>query len=227
MTLSFPNESTDYRVARNRLLQQEIELRRMTEAVAEARRQLPPGGIVAQDYVFQQAGPGGTPTEIRFSELFLPGKDTLVIYNFMFPRALDDDGPCPHCTAILDALEGAAQHITQRVNFAVVAKAPVSRLLAHAQARGWLLLRVLSSAGTTYNHDYFGEDAEGTQRPMLNVFRREGDVIRHFWGSELLDAPAGPGEEARHADPIIPMWNLFDFTPEGRGTDWMPELSYS
>src|SRR6266567_879565 len=207
MNLSFPNEPTDYRVARNRLLQQEIELRRMTEAVAEARRQLPPGGIVAQDYVFQQAGPGGTPTEIRFSELFLPGKDTLVIYNFMFPRALDDDGPCPHCTAILDALEGAAQHITQRVNFVVVAKAPVSRLLAHAQVRGWRRLRVLSSAGTTYNHDYFGEDAEGAQRPMLNVFRREGDVIRHFWGSELLDAPAGPGEEARHVDPIIPMWN--------------------
>ncbi len=227
MTLSFPNESTDYRVARNRLLQQEIELRRMTEAVAEARRQLPPGGIVTQDYVFQQAGPGGTPTEIRFSELFVPDKDTLVIYNFMFPRALDDDGPCPHCTAILDALDGAAQHITQRVNFAVVAKAPVSRLLVHAQVRGWRRLRLLSSANNTYNHDYFGEDAAGAQRPMLNVFRREGDVIRHFWGSELLDAPVGPGEEARHVDPIIPMWNLFDFTPEGRGTDWMPELSYS
>src|SRR5579859_2564821 len=68
--------------------------------------------------------------------------------------------------------------------------------------RAWRRLRVLSSAGTTYNHDYFGEDAEGAQRPMLNVFRREGDGIRHFWGSELLDAPAGPGEEARHVDPI-------------------------
>src|SRR5215472_306810 len=114
MNLSFPNESTDYRVARNQLLQREIELRRMTEEVAQARRQLSPGGIVAQDYAFQQAEPGGTPTEVRLSELFARGLDTLVIYNFMFPRALDDDGPCPHCTAILDALEGAAQHITQR-----------------------------------------------------------------------------------------------------------------
>ena len=227
MNLSFPNESTDYRVARNQLLQREIELRRMTEAVAQARRQLPPGGIVAQDYVFQQAGPGGTPTEVRLSELFVRDLNTLVIYNFMFPRALDDEGPCPHCTSILDALDGAAQHITQRVNFAVVAKAPVPRLLAHAQARGWRRLWLLSSAGTTYNRDYFGEDAEGAQMPMLNVFRREGEVIRHFWGSELLYAPAGPGQEARHVDPIIPLWNLFDFTPEGRGTDWMPELSYS
>lgn len=227
MTLSFPNESTDYRVARNQLLQREIELRRMTEAVAEARRQLPPGGIVVQDYVFQQVGPEGIPTEVRLSELFVQGLDTLVIYNFMFPRALDDEGPCPHCTSILDALDGAAQHITQRVNLVVVAKAPVSRLLAHAHQRGWRGLRLLSSAGTTYNRDYFGEDAEGAQIPMLNVFRREGEVIRHFWGSELLDAPAGPGQEARHVDSIIPLWNLFDFTPEGRGTDWMPELSYS
>jgi predicted dithiol-disulfide oxidoreductase (DUF899 family) len=54
---------------------------------------------------------------------------------------------------------------------------------------------------------------------MLNVFRRDGAVIRHFWGSELLDAPAGPGQEARHVDVIIPLWNLFDVTPEGRGTD--------
>jgi predicted dithiol-disulfide oxidoreductase (DUF899 family) len=227
MNLSFPNESTDYRATRNHLLLQEIELRSMTEAVAQARRQLPPGGIVTQDYVFQQAVPGGIPTEVRLSELFEQGLDTLVIYNFMFPRALDDEGPCPSCTAMLDALDGAAQHIRQHVNFAVVAKAPVSRLLAHAHQRGWRGLRLSSSAGTTYNRDYFGEDAEGAQRPMLNVFRREGEVIRHFWGSELLDAPTEPGQDPRHVDSIDPLWNLFDFTPEGRGTDWYPELSYS
>ncbi len=227
MSISFPGESPEYRTARDRLLQQEVELRRATEAVAAARRELPLGGIVPQDYVFQQAGPGGTPTKVKLSELFVPGKDTLVIYNFMFPRALDDEGPCPHCTSMLDALDGAAQHITQRVNFAVVAKAELSRILAHAQARGWRGLRLLSSAGTTYNRDYFGEDAQGAQMPMLNVFRREGEAIRHFWGSELLDAPTEPGQDPRHVDSIDPQWNLFDVTPEGRGTDWYPELSYS
>jgi len=227
MSISFPGESREYRAARDRLLEQEAELRRVSEAVAAARRELPPGGIVPQDYVFQQAGPGGTPTEVRLSELFVPGKDTLVIYNFMFPRALDDDGPCPHCTSMLDALDGAAQHITQRVNFAVVAKAPLPRILAHAHQRGWRGLQLLSSADTTYNRDYFGEDAEGAQRPMLNVFRRDGEAIRHFWGSELLDAPTEPGQDPRHTDSIDPQWNLFDFTPQGRGTDWYPELSYS
>jgi len=227
MSIAFPGESPGYRAARDRLLEQEAELRRMTEAVAEPRRDLPPGGVVPQDYVFQQAGPGGTPTEVRLSELFVGGKGTLVIYNFMFPRTLDDERPCPHCTSMLDSLDGAAQHITQRVNFAIVAKAPLPRILAHAQARGWRGLRLLSSADNTYNRDYFGEDAEGAQRPMLNVFRREGEVIRHFWGSELLDASTEPGQDPRHVDYIDPQWNLFDFTPEGRGSDWYPELNYS
>jgi len=227
MSISFPGESLEYRAARDRLLEQEAELRRVTEAVAAARRELPPGGVVPQDYVFQQAGPGGTPTEVRLSELFVRGLDTLVIYNFMFPRSLDDEGPCPHCTSMLDALDGAAQHITQRVNFAVVAKAPLPRILAHAHQRGWRGLQLLSSAGTTYNRDYFGEDAEGGQRPMLNVFQRDGEAIRHFWGSELLDAPTEPGQDPRHVDSIDPQWNLFDFTPQGRGTDWYPDLSYS
>jgi predicted dithiol-disulfide oxidoreductase (DUF899 family) len=227
MNLAFPNESTDYRAARNRLLQREIELRRMTEAVAQGRRRLPPGGIVAQDYVFQQTESGSIPTEVRLSELFVRGLDTLVIYNFMFPRALDDEGPCPSCTSMLDGLDGAVQHIRQRVNFAVVAKASVSRLLAHAHQRGWRWLRLLSSASNTYNRDYFGEDAEGDPRPMLNVFVREGEVIRHFWGSELFDAPTEPGQEPRHVDPIDPLWNMFDFTPQGRGTDWDAALSYS
>jgi predicted dithiol-disulfide oxidoreductase (DUF899 family) len=227
MSISFPGESPEYRVARDRLLQQEIELRRATEAVAAARRELPPGGVVPQDYVFQEAGKSGTPTKVKLSKLFVPGKDTLVIYNFMFPRALDDEGPCPHCTSMLDALDRTAQHITQRVNFAVVAKEELSRILAHAQARGWRGLRLLSSAGTPYNRDYFGEDAQGAQWPMLNVFRRDGEAIRHFWGSELFYAPTEPGQESRHVDSISPLWNLFDFTPEGRGTDWYPELSYS
>ena len=227
MSISFPGESPEHRAARDRLLKQEVELRRATEAVAAARRALPPGGVIPQDYVFQQAGTDGTPTSVKLSELFVPGKDTLAIYNFMFPRALDEDLPCPSCTSFLDAFDGAALHITQRVNLAIVAKAELSRILAHARARGWRRLCLLSSAGNTYNRDYFGENAEGAQMPMLNVFRRDGEVIRHFWGSELLYVPPDPGQDPRHSDSIDPQWNLFDFTPEGRGTDWYPELSYS
>ncbi len=160
----------------------------------------------------------------------------------MFPRDPGDDrpgpragqtaslplaeGPCPSCTALLDQLDGAAEHASQRVNLAAVGKAPLPRILAFAAERGWRRLRLLSSAGTTYNRDYHGETADGHQRPMLNVFRRDGATIRHFWGSELLYAPADPGQDPRHVGILEPLWNLYDLTPDGRGTDWDEQLSY-
>lgn len=79
MSAAFPGESPEYRAARDRLLEQEVELRRVTEEVAVARRALPSGGIVPEDYVFEGAGADGTPTEVRLSELFAPGKDSLAI----------------------------------------------------------------------------------------------------------------------------------------------------
>ena len=240
--VSFPNESVEYRQSRNRLLQQETELRRMTELVAAARRALPPGGVVQEDYVFSGQSFDGGPARVRLSELFAPGSDSLVIYSMMFPRdPLDDspgpksgqtallplaEGPCPSCTALVDQLDGAAEHAAQRINLAVVAKAPVERVLTFGRERGWRRLRLLSSAGSSYNRDYLSETADGTQRPMLNVFHRDGTSIRHFWGSELLYAPVDPGQEPRHVGTIEPLWNLFDLTPEGRGTDWYEQFSY-
>jgi predicted dithiol-disulfide oxidoreductase (DUF899 family) len=242
MGVTFPGESADYRAARDRLLEQEIELRRAMEAVAVARRRLPPGGVVPEDYVFQGRGPDGDPTDVRLSELFAPGKDSLVIYSMMFPRDPGDDrlgpqagqtallplaeGPCPSCTALLDQLDGAVEHVSQRVNLVAVGKAPLPRMLTFAEERGWRRLRLLSSAGCTYNRDYLAETGEGHQRPMLNVFHRDGETIRHFWGSELLYAPPEPGQDPRHVGTIEPLWNLYDLTPAGRGTDWDEQLSY-
>ena len=61
---------------------------------------------------------------------------------------------------------------------------------------------------------------------MLNVFHRDGETIRHFWGSELFYAPTDPGQDPRHVATIEPAWNLFDLTPEGRGADWDEQLRY-
>src|SRR5215211_4999713 len=103
MNTTFPGESAEYRAARDRLLEQEIELRRAMEAVAAARRELPPGGSIPEDYVFQGAAADGAPTDVRLSELFAPGKDSLVIYSFMFPRDPGDrrPGPASGQTALL------------------------------------------------------------------------------------------------------------------------------
>lgn len=242
MKVTFPGESAEYRAARDRLLEQEVDLRRRMEAVAASRRALPPGGVVPQDYVFQGAGTDGSSTDVRLSELFAPGKDSLVIYSFMFPRDPTDtspgpptgqtslleleEGPCPSCTALIDQLDGAAEHAAQHVNLVVVAKTAFPRLLTFASERGWRRVRTLSSAANSYNRDYHAETAEGVQRPMLNVFHRDGDTIRHFWGAELLYAETDPGEDPRHVGTLEPLWNLFDLTPEGRPADWYEQLSY-
>jgi predicted dithiol-disulfide oxidoreductase (DUF899 family) len=239
---TFPGESPEYRAARDALLAQEIELRREIEAVAAARRALPLGGLPPEDYVFQGAGADGEPTDVRLSDLFAPQKNSLVIYSFMFPRDPGDDrpgpaggesarlkleeGPCPSCVALLDQLDGAADHVTPLINLAVIAKAPLPRILTFAEERGWSRLRLLSSAGNTYNRDYLAETAEGSQRPMLNVFHRDGETIRHFWGSELFYAPTDPGQDPRHVGTIEPSWNLLDLTREGRPTDWDEQLRY-
>ena len=228
MSVSFPGESAEYRGARDRLLQQEVELRRVTEAVATARRALPPGGTVPENYVFEGEASNGALTKVTFAELFEPGKDTLFIYNMMYPRSPEEDLPCPSCTQFLDSFDGVAEHAAQRMNVAVVVKTALPRVLEHAKTRGWWRMRFLSSAGNSYNRDYHGETPDGSQQlPMLNVFHRYGDTIRHFWGSELLYEPSNPEQDPRHGDTIDPLWNLFDFTPEGRGTDWYRDLSYA
>jgi predicted dithiol-disulfide oxidoreductase (DUF899 family) len=216
--MDFPNESTAYRSARDKLLQAETDLRRQIEKVAAQRRALPPGGEVPEDYVFQ-----GENGNVKLSELFTKG-NILVAYSFMYGPKMEK--ACPMCTSIIDGLDGNAIHIAQRANLVVIAKSPLERILAFARERGWTNLRLLSSAGNSYNRDYHGEDAEGRQWPMLNVFQKSGNKISHTWGSELLSAKEEPGQNSRHVDLIWPLWNVLDFTPEGRGKDWYPKLKY-
>jgi predicted dithiol-disulfide oxidoreductase (DUF899 family) len=218
--MNFPNEGKAYRAARNRLLRAEIALRRQSEKVAALRRRLPAGGKVPQDYVFEEGEP---PRKVRLSELF-GERDALVAYSFMYGPKMAK--ACPMCTSMLDGLDGNAPHIAQRANLVVIAKSPIARVLEFARARGWSNLRLLSSADNGYNRDYRGENAEGSQLPMLNVFVKRKGVMRHFYGTELLFAKAEPGQNARHVDAIWPLWNLLDFTPQGRGRDWYPKLQY-
>jgi predicted dithiol-disulfide oxidoreductase (DUF899 family) len=194
---------------------------------------LPPGGEVPEDYGFEEVDDNGG--RVRFSELFAPGKDTLVIYSFMFPRWSGDtrpgpsegqtarlplaETPCPSCTSILDALDGAARHLAQKLNLVVVAKSEPERIRTFARERGWRHLRLLSSHDNRYNRDYLAETQDGEQVPILNVFVKDGDQTRHRWASELIFAPRDEGEEPRHVDAIWPMWSVLDATPGGRGSD--------
>lgn len=213
----FPNESDTYRKARSALLAQEIELRRHIERVVAQRRELPPGGEIPEDYVFDSAE-----GRVKLSQLF-GTHDTLVTYNFMFGP--ERKRPCPSCTATLGPIDAQIPDLDQRIAFVAVARSPVARLAAFARERGWRHLKLVSSRSNNFNRDYHGT-VGGDDMPIVNVFTRQGDKIRHRYATEMLFAESDPGQDPRHFE-SDPLWFILDLTPEGRGADWYPKLEYS
>jgi predicted dithiol-disulfide oxidoreductase (DUF899 family) len=213
----YPGDSVEYRRARTALLAEEIELRRHIERVAEMRRALPPGGE-ARDYEFNDEDG----RVVKLPELF-GSHDTLVTYTWMFgPQR---ERPCPMCTAFLGALDNPSRDISQRVAFAVIGRSPVSRQLAFARERGWRHLRFYATVGDGFARDYRALGPAGEEWPALDVWTRGDGVVRHFWASEL-GGTEDPGQDPRGAPDPMPLWNILDLTPGGRGTTWYPKLEY-
>jgi predicted dithiol-disulfide oxidoreductase (DUF899 family) len=214
--MRFPNESEEYRRAREVLLVEEIELRRHIERVAAQRRQLPKGGEVTGDYRFEgEHGP------VTLDDLF-GDRQTLIVYSYMFgPKR---ERPCPMCTSLMGSWEEKVPDIEQRVAFAMVARAPIDRLVAAKRARGWTKLKVYSDKDSNFTRDYVS--AEDADVPAYNVFTQKDGAIRHFWGNEMGGDMADPGQDPRGAPDLDPLWTILDTTPEGRGVDWYPKLEY-
>jgi predicted dithiol-disulfide oxidoreductase (DUF899 family) len=213
----FPNESPEYRQARNVLLAEEIELRRHIERVAALRRALPFGGEIHEDYAFE--GHDGT---VRLSQLF-GDKDTLVVYSMMFgPQR---ERACPMCTAMLTSWEGTARNLRERVALAITARSPLNRLLNFKKERGWQNLQIYSDTKGDYTRAYVSADDGDV--PGLNVFTRCDGALRHFWSGEMSGEMADPGQDPRGAPDADPLWTILDLTPAGRGADWYPKLDYA
>ncbi|MGD0301660.1 MAG: DUF899 family protein [Bryobacteraceae bacterium] len=211
-----PNESAEYRAARNELIVEEIELRRHLERVASQRRALPVGGEIPQDFLLaSETGPS------RFSSLF-GDKRTLVIYSMMYgPQR---KAPCPMCTSFLNAWNGIAANLRQRVAIAVTARSPIERLIDYKNQRGFTNLLFISDGSGEYTRTYVNpEDADV---PGFSVFSRRDGIIRHFYSGEMSGAMADPGQDPRGGPDLDPLWLMLDLTPEGRGTDWYPKLEY-
>jgi predicted dithiol-disulfide oxidoreductase (DUF899 family) len=228
-TPRFPGETVEYRRARDELLAEEAELRLKEEEVAEKRRSLPLGGAAPAYSLQEWDRDSASARSVGLGDLFEPGRGTLLVYSHMFnpgPTGTPLETPCPLCTSMVDGLDGLLPHITQRLNVAIASKAPIERLVAHAQARGWRNARLLSTAGTSYNSDYGAELSDSEQLPMATVFVQHEGAVRHFWSAELLTAPTEPGQSPRHIDFMWPLWSVLDRTPEGRGSDWWPSLAY-
>jgi predicted dithiol-disulfide oxidoreductase (DUF899 family) len=221
------NESDEYLSKRNELRRAEIELMRQRERVAELRRGLPQGATIqVQDYAFEE-GPanldaGDTPIRtIRLSELFSAPNRSLVVYHFMFGKKKTT--PCPMCTLVIDGWNGVAHHLAQNVDVAIVAAADPTALRAHARARGWHRLRLLSCGANTFKYDFGSEDREGNQDSTVSVFTRDTDgTLRHFYTAH----PSLSSDiQERGLDLLCPVYHILDLTPQGRG-DWYADLTY-
>ncbi|MDQ0463998.1 putative dithiol-disulfide oxidoreductase (DUF899 family) [Caulobacter ginsengisoli] len=215
----FPGESDAYREARQALLAEEIEFRRHMTRVAEQRRALPPGPVIEKNYRFKDE----QAFEVGLIDLF-GEHDTLVTYFWMYgPQR---ERPCPMCTNWLGAVNGNAADIKQRVALKILGRSPVERQFLFAQERGWRDLNFIQTVGDDYANDLGLIDAKGGESPALVVFRKDGDKVRLFWSSEMTLEMADPGQDPRDAPDIASLWSILDLTPDGRGTDWYPKLSY-
>ena len=158
---------------------------------------------------------------VRLSELFTSPDRPLVIYHLMYGKA--QTSPCPMCTMWIDGFNGVAHHLAQNVDFAVAAAAGIAPLRAHARARGWDRLRLLSCGGNAFKFDLGSEDADGNQQSTVSVFTLDpGGAPRHFYTAH----PTMAGDIAqRGIDLLAPVWHILDLTPQGRD-DWYAQLDY-
>ncbi|PTR32542.1 putative dithiol-disulfide oxidoreductase (DUF899 family) [Luteibacter sp. OK325] len=217
-TVRMPNESAEYRSARNALLAEEIELRRHIERVAAQRRALPPGGEVRGDYRFE-----GVNGPVDLAGLF-GDKQTLVVYSYMFGP--ERERPCPMCTSLLSSWDGEARDMEQNFALAVVARSPLAKLLAFKKERGWQHLKLYSDLNGNFSRDYHAIADDGSDIPAFNVFTRRDGTIRLFWAGEMGGESADAGQDPRGAPDPMPLWTVLDATPEGRRPKWYPSLDY-
>jgi predicted dithiol-disulfide oxidoreductase (DUF899 family) len=94
---------------------------------------------------------------------------------------------------------------------------------AHATARGWNRLRLLSAGESTFKYDLGSEEADGAQTEWISVFTLGDDGgVRHIYsaGAQIAD-----DRRERGIDLLSPVWQLLDLTPNGLD-DWYPALDY-
>src|SRR5215211_6384992 len=146
--------------ARKALLERERELARLESEIVEQRRALP---WVPVDKEYEFDTEEGTKT---LAELF-EGRSELLAYHVMFGPAWT--APCPGCSGLADHFNPTVPKLNERgVTMICMSHAPIEKLSAHKQRRGWTFPYV-----STYNSD-FGYDFN------LSFARDGGDAEYNF-----------------------------------------------
>jgi len=208
----------EWLAARKELLTREKELTKARDALSAARRRLPMVRI-DKDYTFM--GPDGA---VDLPDLF-DGRRQLIIYHFMFdPRW---DAGCPGCTGFADALGDLSMLPDRDTRFVLVSRAPLAKLEAYKERRGWNL-PWYSSHGSDFNYDFHvtfdasvapiehnfrSMDIPTKDQPSeshgLSVFFRLDDAVFHTYSTY-----------ARGVEGLTNTSSLLDVTPYGRQEDW-------
>lgn len=218
--------------ARKALLQKEKELTRAQDALNAERRRLP---MVEIDKHYELESPSG---KVRLIDLF-EGRRQLIIYHFMFDpndpppgRHEPYDEGCSGCSHVADNIGHLAHLHARDTSFAMVSRAPNSKIVPFKQRMGWTM-PWYSSFGSDFNYDfhvtvdeskgapeynYMSQDdmrAKGFdyhmkgEQPGISVFLRDGDRIFHTYSTY-----------ARGLEVALATFHLLDLTPYGRQEDW-------
>ncbi len=174
--------------ARLDLLKAEKELTRRSDELAQRRQELP-WVRVDKDYRFETDEGSAS-----LAGLFR-GRSQLLIYHFMFGP--DYTGGCPSCSTIADGFNGFAVHLANHdITLAAVSRAPLAKLQAYKQRKGWSFPWA-SSFGSDFNFDFNVALTEKQQHEgtVEYNYRREAAWTLRGIGDSITKQGEGPVAE--------------------------------
>jgi predicted dithiol-disulfide oxidoreductase (DUF899 family) len=180
------------------------ELTRQIEALkaqlSEARRRRP------QEPVADHALFGADGVPVNLSALFGEKDDLIVVHNM--------GRGCAYCTMWADGFNGEVAHLENRAAFVVVSPDEPAVQAEFAASREWRF-RMISAAGSEFNHAMGFEEKPGEYMPGFSAFRRlpDGSIVRT--GRDFF----GPGDD------YCAPWRMFDLLDGGAG-EWEPKYRY-
>jgi len=170
----------EWLAARLALLNDEKELTRRSDELAQRRQALP---WVRLDKTYRFDTDGGPAT---LEDLF-QGRSQLLVYHFMFGP--DYKAGCPSCSSIADGFDGFAVHLANHdVMLTAVSRAPLPKLQAYKKRMGWRFPWA-SPAGTDFNDDFRVRISEAQQRDGGGEYNYSRE------GAWLLNGSEGPVAE--------------------------------
>jgi predicted dithiol-disulfide oxidoreductase (DUF899 family) len=183
MTTHHIGTREEWLAARLDLLEDEKELTRRGDALAERRRALP---WVRVDKAYRFETDAGT---VTLADLFR-GRSQLLVYHFMFGP--DYKAGCPSCSAIADGFDGLTSHLVNHdVMLWAVSRASLAQLRDYERRMGWSFPWA-SSSGGDFNFDFNVSFTEAQQR-------RGGIEYNYRRGSHAMDALPVEGPVAEFA----------------------------